>query len=101
MREEWLRAVRNTVANYRKVAEQPGDRCQWAVGRCCPCFQGVVVSTDPLDEDLLGDGSICKLLEAIQVQEANLGHILLYIFRTHHIIYHPTSEDLYSKPPCT
>eukprot|EP00434_Breviolum_minutum_P004825 symbB.v1.2.004252.t1/scaffold241.1/size254724/7 len=26
MREEWLRAVRNTVANYRKVAEQPGDR---------------------------------------------------------------------------
>eukprot|EP00438_Fugacium_kawagutii_P002294 Skav226053 [mRNA] locus=scaffold211:207287:218998:- [translate_table: standard] len=26
MREEWLRAVRNTVANYRRVAETPGDR---------------------------------------------------------------------------
>jgi len=26
MREEWLRAVRNTLANYRKVAETPGER---------------------------------------------------------------------------
>ena len=51
MREEWLRAVRNTVANYRKVAEQPGDRCQFkrVVGDffvskntfcCVPMFKG-------------------------------------------------------------